>query len=114
MAVRGAPWNLRRIRDLGRADVVAGTKALGLLLDGGRERAAGALGYLTASKAVTGYVADEVERRTAEGADFTEPLAALAAAAATSRERAAVMLLSARAAEAAVIPPRRKSSFMTP
>ena len=48
---------------------------------------------------MTGYLADEVERRTTEGADFMEPLAALAAAAATSREQAAVMLLTARAAE---------------
>jgi hypothetical protein len=99
VAVRGAPWNLRRIRNLGRADVVAGTKALGLLLDDATERAAEALGYLTPSEAVTGYLADEVERRTAEGTDFAEPLAALAAAAATSREQAAVMLLTARAAE---------------
>ena len=99
MAVRGAPWNLRRIHGLDRADVVAGTKALGLLLDGASERAAEALGYLTALETVTGYLADEVERRTAEGTDFTEPLAALAAAAATSREQAAVMLLTARAAE---------------
>lgn len=99
VAVRGAPWNLRRIYGLDRADVVAGTKALGLLLERASERAAEALGHLTTSEAVTGYLADEVERRTAEGADFMEPLAALAAAAATSREQAAVMLLTARAAE---------------
>jgi hypothetical protein len=99
VTVRGAPWNLRRVRGLGRADVVAGTKALGLLLDGASERAAEALGYVTASEAVTGYLAEEVERRTAEGTDFTEPLAALSAGAATSGEWAAVMLLTARAAE---------------
>ncbi len=99
VAVRGAPWNLRRIHGLDRADVVAGTKALGLLLERASERAAEALRHLTTSEAVTGYLADEVERRTAEGADFMEPLAALAAAAATSREQAAVMLLTARAAE---------------
>ena len=99
VAVRGAPWNLRRIHGLDRADVVAGTEALGLLLERASERAAEALGHLTTSEAATSYLADEVERRTAEGADFMEPLAALAAAAATSRERAAVMLLTARAAE---------------
>lgn len=32
VGVRDTPWNLVRIRGLGRAEVVAGTMALGLLL----------------------------------------------------------------------------------
>jgi hypothetical protein len=113
VAVRGAPWNLRRIHGLDRADVVAGTKALGLLLERASERAAEALGHLTTSEAVTGYLADEVERRTAEGADFMEPLAALAAATSRANRRRSCCLPHAPP-RAAVTPPPRKKSFMMP
>src|ERR1035441_8069858 len=55
--------------------------------------------YLTATPAVAGYVADEVERRAAEGTRFDGQLAVLQGIAKTGPERAAVTLLAARAAE---------------
>lgn len=51
--------------------------------------------------AVTAYVDDEVERRTADGASFASQLAMLRQAAVTAPERAAVALLQARSAEGA-------------
>jgi|CZKT01.1.fsa_nt_gi hypothetical protein len=103
VGVRGSPWNLARIRGLGRAEVVAGTRALGLLLtwigedpEHGRSLLRD---FLTASPAVVGYVADEVERRAADGTRFDDQLAVLQGIAATGPERAAVTLLAARAAE---------------
>ena len=100
---RGSPWNLARIRGLGRAEVVAGTMALGLLLtwideDPGHGPSL-LRDYLTATPAVAGYVADEVERRAAEGTRFDGQLAVLQGIAKTGPERAAVTLLAARAAE---------------
>jgi hypothetical protein len=103
VGVRGTPWNLARIRGLGRAEVVAGTMALGLLLtwiDEDPEHGPSLLrDYLTLSPAVVGYVADEVERRGAEGTRFDDQLAVLHQIAETGPERAAVTLLAARAAE---------------
>ena len=100
---RGSPWNLARIRGLGRAEVVAGTMALGLLLTWiGEDPGHGPSllrDYLTATPAVAGYVADEVERRAAEGTRFDGQLAVLQGIAKTGPERAAVTLLAARAAE---------------
>ena len=94
---------LARIRGLGRAEVVAGTMALGLLLtwiDEDPEHGPSLLrDYLTATPAVVGYVADEVERRAAEGTRFDDQLAMLQGIAKTGPERAAVTLLAARAAE---------------
>jgi len=55
--------------------------------------------YLTLSPAVVGYVADEVERRAAEGTRFDDQLAVQHQIAETRPERAAVTLLAARAAE---------------
>ena len=103
VGVRGTPWNLARIRGLGRAEVVAGTMALGLLLtwiDEDPEHGPSLLrDYLMASPAVVGYVAGEVERRAAEGTRFDHQLAVLQGIAKSGRERAAVTLLAARAAE---------------
>jgi SEC-C motif len=103
VGVRSTPWNLARIRGLGRAEVVAGTMALGLLLtwideDPGHGPSL-LRDYLTVSPAVVGYVADEVERRAAEGTRFDDQLAVLQGIAKTGPERAAVTLLAARAAE---------------
>jgi hypothetical protein len=103
VGVRGTPWNLARIRGLDRADVVAGTMALGLLLtwideDPGHGPSL-LRDYLTVSPAVVGYIADEVERRAAEGARFDDQLALLHRIAKTGPERAAVTLLAARAAD---------------
>ncbi|SRR6266566_591134 len=105
VGVRGTPWNLARIRGLGRAEVVAGTMALGLLLtwideDPGHGPSL-LRDYLTLSPVVVGYVADEVERRAAEGTRFDDQLAVLQGIAKTGPERAAVWLLAARAAEGA-------------
>jgi hypothetical protein len=89
VGVRGTAWNLARIRGLSRAEVVAGTMALGLLLtwiDEDPEHGPSLLrDYLTVSPAVVGYVADEVERRAAEGICFDDQLAVLQQRAATSR-----------------------------
>jgi len=105
VGVRGTAWNLARIRGLGRAEVVAGTMALGLLLtwiDEDPEHGPSLLrDYLTVSPAVVGYVADEVERRAAEGTRFDDQLAVLQGIAKPGPERAAVRLLAARAAEGA-------------
>ncbi len=103
VGVRGTPWNLARIRGLDRAEVVAGTMALGLLLtwiDEDPEHGPSLLrDYLTLSPTVVGYVADEVERRAAGGTRFGDQLAVLQGIAKTGPERAAVTLLAARAAE---------------
>jgi hypothetical protein len=103
MGIRGTAWNLARIRGLDRAEVVAGTMALGLLLtwiDEDPEHGPSLLrDYLTLSPTVVGYVADEVERRAAEGTRFDDQLAVLRGIAKTGPERAAVLLLAARAAE---------------
>ncbi len=105
VGVRGTAWNLARIRGLGRAEVAAGTMALGLLLtwiDEDPEHGPSLLrDYLTVSPAVVGYVADEVERRAAEGTRFDDQLAVLQGIAKPGPERAAVRLLAARAAEGA-------------
>jgi SEC-C motif len=103
VGVRGTPWNLARIRGLDRAEVAAGTMALALLLtwiDEDPEHGPSLLhDYLTLSPAVVGYVADEVERRAAEGTGLDDQLAVLHRIAETGPERAAVTLLAARAAE---------------
>ncbi|MEO3862139.1 SEC-C domain-containing protein [Acrocarpospora sp. B8E8] len=105
VGVPGAPWNLARIRGLDRAEVVAGTMALGLLLawiDDDPQHAPSLLrDYLSTTPAVVGYVAAEVERRTAEGTRFGPQLAELRSIARTGLERAAVAMLAARAAEGA-------------
>jgi tetratricopeptide (TPR) repeat protein len=105
VGIGGTAWNLARIRGLDRAEVVAGTMALGLLLtwiDEDPEHGPSLLrDYLTASPAVVGYVADEVERRAAAGTRFDHQLAVLHRIAKTRPERAAVTLLAARAAEGA-------------
>ncbi len=98
VGVRGTSWNLARISRLDRSEAVAGTKAMGLLLAGD---SGNALTHLTSSPAITAYVADEVERRTAEGASFGSQLTMLGQAAVTAPERAAVALLQARSAEGA-------------
>jgi len=98
VGVRGTSWNLARIRRLSRAEAVAGTKAVGLLL---AQDPGDVLKDLMFSPAVTAYVADEVERRTADGASFASQLAMLRQAAVTAPERAAVALLQARSAEGA-------------
>ncbi len=98
VGVRGTSWNLARIRELSRAEALAGTKAMGLLL---AEDAGDALTHLTFSPAVTAYVADEIERRTAEGSRFGDQLAVLRQAAVTAPERVAAALLEARSAEGA-------------
>src|SRR5271166_2129804 len=105
VGVRGTAWNMARIRSLDRAEAVAGTMALSLLLtwideDPGHGPAL-LRDYLTVSPAVVGYVADEVERRAAEGTRFGDQLSALRRIATSGPERAAVSLLAARAAEGA-------------
>ena len=105
VGVRGTAWNMARIRGLDRAEAVAGTMALSLLLtwideDPGHGPAL-LRDYLTVSPAVVGYVADEVERRAAEGTRFGDQLSALRRIATSGPERAAVSLLAARAAEGA-------------
>jgi hypothetical protein len=105
VGIRGTAWNLARIRGLGRAEVVAGTMALGLLLtwtdEDPRHGPSLLRDYLTLSPAVVGYVADEVERRAGEGTRFDHQLAVLQGIAKPGPERAAVTLLAARAAEGA-------------
>jgi hypothetical protein len=105
VGIRGTAWNLARIRGLGRAEVVAGTMALGLLMTWTDEDPGHGPSllrdYLTLSPAVVGYVADEVERRVAEGTRFDDQLAVLHGIAKPGPERAAVLLLAARAAEGA-------------
>jgi len=105
VGVRGSPWNLGRIRGLDRAEVVAGTMALSLLLtwiDEDPEHGPSLLrDYMPAAPAVSGYVPDEVERRSAEGTRFDHQLAVLQRVAKSGPERAAVTLLAARAAEGA-------------
>src|ERR1035437_10117083 len=98
-----AGWGQAPGPGLGGAEVVAGTMALGLLLtwideDPGHGPSL-LRDYLTATPAVAGYVADEVERRAAEGTRFDGQLAVLQGIAKTGPERAAVTLLAARAAE---------------
>nr|WP_228646923.1 hypothetical protein [Microtetraspora sp. AC03309] len=96
---------MTRIRGLDRPVVAAGTMALTMLMawiDEDPDHAPALLrDYLTLSPEVVGYVADEVERRAAEGVRFDDQLAKLRSIAATGPERAAVTLLAAQAAEGA-------------
>lgn len=105
VGIAGTPWNLSAVRDLSRAETIAATMAIGMLLtwsDEDEKHPAKLLRqYLTFSPKVVGFVAGEVERRTFEGACFDDRLAALMAIAATAAERAAAALLTARAAEGA-------------
>ncbi|MBI3686897.1 MAG: hypothetical protein HY241_06040 [Actinobacteria bacterium] len=103
----GTAWNLTPIRNLSRSGAMAAMTTLGMMLtwdemhpDGGQT-----IELLTRGLAVPeilGYLADEVERRTATaGTSFAAVLDRLAAAAGTPVERAATALLAARAAEGA-------------
>ncbi len=101
----GTAWNLTPIRNLDRLDAMTAMLALGMLLtwdeanvDG--ERAIETLRKGLAVPEILGYLADEVERRTATaGISFASALDRLATVAATPVERAATALLAARAAE---------------
>jgi hypothetical protein len=99
----GTPWSRMFVRGLDRPAVVAGTLALGTLLawdESDTEHRRELLDRLTRHEGGLVYLADEIERRTAnEGASFSPALDWLAAAASTGAERAAVALCSARAAE---------------
>ncbi len=81
VGISDTPWNLASLRGLGRAETVAAIMAIGMLLtwsDDDQSHAAKLLrNYLTISPQVIGFVADEVERRTFEGARFDDRLAAL-------------------------------------
>src|SRR5258708_25467433 len=103
VCIGGTRWITVRIGGLDRVEVVAGKMALGLLLtwideDPGHGPSL-LRDYLTLSPAVVGYVANEVERRAAEGTRFDDQLAVLQRIAESGPERAAVTLLAARAPE---------------
>ena len=100
VGVRGTSWNLSRLSRLSHAEAVAGTKATGLLLDPAilmdHNAARQALEYLTSSPAVTDFVANEVERRTAQGTDLGDQLARIADVARSPRDRSVACFLKAR------------------
>ena len=103
----GTPWNLTRIKHLSRADAIGASAALGALLtwdsaqpDG--EETVAVLVKAVAVPEIVGYLAAEVERRTAtSGTSFEGVLDRIAAVAGTPAERAGAALLAARAAEGA-------------
>lgn len=105
LGLAGTPWNLTRIKDLSRTDAITATAALGILLtwDAAQADSGKAIEVLTAAVAdpeIVGYLAEEVERRTAtSGTSFVAVLDRVAAVAATRAERAGAALLAARAAE---------------
>ena len=113
VGVAGTAWNRTSVKHLNRPDALIAMTSLGMLLtcseshpdDGAQPEGEPAIGTLTRALAipgVLGYLADEVERRTATaGASFTAVLERLAAATLTPTQRAAAALLMARAAEGA-------------
>jgi hypothetical protein len=105
VGLAGTPWNTTLTRDLPRPAVMAGMRVLIALLTGDQTPAADPgvlLRGLVSHAGAAGYLAAEIERRTAnEGVWFTTGLDRLAAAAASPAERAAVALCRAGAAEGA-------------
>lgn len=101
----GTPWNTALVRGLDRSAVVVGMLALGALLtwdEANTGHLRELLDRLASRDGSVGYLADEIERRTAiEGVCFTPALDWLATTARTPAERAAVALFRARAAEGA-------------
>jgi hypothetical protein len=103
----GTPWNLTRIRHLSRTDALAASMALGALLTWDVAQSDGEKTIETLTRAlavpeIVGYLAEEVERRTAtSGTSFKGALDRVAAVAGTPAERAGAALLAARAAEGA-------------
>lgn len=103
----GTPWNLTRVKDLSRTNATTATAALGSLLtwegtqsDG--EKSIAILARAVAVPEIVGYLAEEVERRTAtSGTSFKGVLDRIAAVARTPAERAGTALLAARVAEGA-------------
>src|SRR5664280_959725 len=120
----GTPWNLARIKHLSRTDAVAASMALGALLTWDASQADGekTIEVLTRALAVpeiVGYLAEEVERRTAtSGTSFDGVLDRLAAVAGTPAERAGSGTRSpppcaARSASSSTYPSRAPSRVAT-
>lgn len=102
----GTAWNSTPIRHLSRLDAITAMQVLGAMLRWDEKHPDGDQTIEMLKRLVKpeilGYLADEVERRTATvGTSFTAVLDRLASAAITSTERAATALLAARAAEGA-------------
>ncbi|HET6482317.1 MAG TPA: SEC-C metal-binding domain-containing protein [Actinoplanes sp.] len=105
VGLAGISWNIMHVRGLDRSGEIVGVLALAALVtwdeaDTGHLREL--LDRVVSHRGVVGYLADEIERRTAiEGVSFVPVLDWLATTARTPAERAAVTLFRARAAEGA-------------
>ncbi len=103
VGVRGTPWNLARIRGLGRAEVVAGTMALGLLLtwiDEDPEHGPSLLrDYLIPRPRWSATSRTRWNAARPRAPDSTTSLPCFSGSRRPAAERAAVTLLAARAAE---------------
>jgi hypothetical protein len=99
LGVRGIPWTVSAIRELGRAETVTAATALGMLLSPDHVDPRLILDHLASCGKALAFVGSEIEYRTAHGASFATRLSEMRGAAESLEDRSAVMFCEARASE---------------
>src|SRR5450756_2589205 len=99
LGVRGIPWTVSALRELGRAETVTAATALGMLLSPGHVDPRLILDHLASCGKALAFAGSEIEYRTAQGASFATRLSEMRGAAESPEDRSAVMFCEARASE---------------